>query len=102
MRRLLHLNIPGALAGLVWLVIIAMQIYWMVITSLRKQAGYLKSDPLVPGKPTTAQYHRVIDVGFLSYLRNSAIVTFAVVLIVLVFALMAAYAVVRGRGWIAS
>jgi raffinose/stachyose/melibiose transport system permease protein len=102
MRRLLHLNIPGALAGLVWLVIIALPIYWMVITSLRKQAGYLKADPLVPGKPTTAQYHRVIDVGFLSYLRNSAVVTVAVVLIVLVFALMASYAIVRGRGWIAS
>ena len=79
MRRLLHLNIPGALAGLVWLVIVALPVYWMVITSLRKQAGYLTADPIVPGKPTTAQYHRVIAVGFLSYLRNSAVVTFAVV-----------------------
>jgi ABC-type sugar transport system, permease component len=102
LRRLLHLNIPGALAGLIWLVIVAVPIYWMVVTSLRHQAGYLTADPLLPSKPTTSQYHRVIDVGFLSYLRNSAVVTFSVVLIVLVFALMAAYAVVRGRGWIAS
>jgi raffinose/stachyose/melibiose transport system permease protein len=102
MRRLFHLNIPGALAGLVWFAIVALPVYWMVVTSLRKQAGYLTADPLVPGKPTSAQYHRVIQVGFLSYLRNSAVVTFSVVLMVLVFALMASYGIVRGRGWIAS
>ncbi|MGD0167965.1 MAG: carbohydrate ABC transporter permease [Gaiellaceae bacterium] len=103
MRRLLHMNFLGAFAGLVWLVIVALPIYWMVITSLRDQNGYLTHDPIIPGKPTIAQYRRVINVGFLSpYLRNSVIVAFFVVLLVLVFSLMAAYAVVRGKGRIAS
>jgi raffinose/stachyose/melibiose transport system permease protein len=97
LRRLLHLNYLAALLSLAWLVIVALPIYWMVVTSFRHQYGYLTSDPLVPSKPTIADYHRVISVGFLSYLKNSAIITFAVVALVLVFAMMAAYAIVRGR-----
>jgi len=101
-RRLLHLNSLGALAGFVWFAIVAFPVYWMVITSFRHQAGFLIQDPVVPSKPTVGQYHRVIKVGFLSYLRNSSVVTFSVVLLVLVFSLMAAYAIVRGEGWITS
>jgi raffinose/stachyose/melibiose transport system permease protein len=100
--KLLHFNLVGTVLGLLWLVIVLLPVYWMVITSVRHQAGYLTADPMVPSKPTIAQYHRVIDVGFLGYLRNSGILTAAVVLIVLVSSLMAGYAVVRGRGWIAS
>ncbi|MGZ4359430.1 MAG: carbohydrate ABC transporter permease [Gaiellaceae bacterium] len=100
--RFLHLNHLGAAAGVIWLAIALLPVYWMVITSLRKQTGYLTSDPMVPAKPTIAQYHRVIDVGFLSYLRNSALLTVAVVLLVLVSSLMAGYAVVRGKGWASS
>jgi raffinose/stachyose/melibiose transport system permease protein len=69
---------------------------------LRHQGGFLTQDPVVPSKPTIGQYQRVIHVGFLSYLRNSSVVTLSVVLLVLVFSLMAAYAIVRGEGWIAS
>jgi raffinose/stachyose/melibiose transport system permease protein len=101
-QRLRGLNVPAGLGGFVWFVIVATPIYWMVITSVRHQAGFLVDDPLVPSKPTIAQYHRVIQVGFLTYVRNSAIVTTAVVAIVVISALMAAYAVVRGNGWAAS
>jgi raffinose/stachyose/melibiose transport system permease protein len=101
-HRLRHLNVPAGLGGFLWLVVVATPIYWMVITSFRHQAGFLVADPLVPSKPTIGQYHRVINVGFPTYVRNSAIVTVGVVAIVLVSALMAAYAIVRGRGWIAS
>lgn len=102
MRRLLRFNLPAGLASVAWLAIVALPVYWMVITSFRHQAGYLTADPLLPGKPTVAQYHRVIDVGFLTYLRNSALLTAAVCAIVIVFALMASYAIVRGTGWGAS
>jgi raffinose/stachyose/melibiose transport system permease protein len=98
MRR----NVPGALAACLWLVVVALPVYWMVITSLRHQAGFLTQDPLVPPRPTTSQFRRVVDVGFPTYVRNSALVTAAVVAIVLVSALMASYAVVRGRGRLAS
>jgi raffinose/stachyose/melibiose transport system permease protein len=100
--RLRRMNVPGGLAGLVWLVIVALPVYWMVITSVRQQTGYLTKDPVVPSMPTIGQYHRVIDASFPTYVRNSAIVTFAVVAIVLVTALMASYAIVRGRGWIST
>jgi raffinose/stachyose/melibiose transport system permease protein len=100
--KLLHLNYIGAILGLVWLVVALLPVYWMVVTSVRHQASYLTADPMVPTKPTIAQYHRVIQVGFLSYLKNSGILTFAVVVLVLVSALMAGYAVVRGKGWLAS
>jgi raffinose/stachyose/melibiose transport system permease protein len=102
MRRLRHANYLGGLGGLVWLAIVVLPIYWMVLTSIRHQAGYLTADPLRPPRPTIAEYHRVVSAGFLTYTRNSAIITGAVVLIVLVTALMAAYAIVRGRGFLAS
>jgi raffinose/stachyose/melibiose transport system permease protein len=100
--KLLHLNYIGAILGLLWLVIALLPVYWMVITSFRKQSSYLTADPMIPTKPTIAQYHRVIDVGFLSYLKNSGILTFAVVVMVLISALMAGYAIVRGKGWLSS
>jgi len=100
--RLRRLNPVAGVLSVVWLAIVALPVYWMVVTSLRPQAGYLTQDPLVPARPTTGQYHRVIDVGFLGYLKNSAIVTGSVIAIVIVFALMASYAIVRGTGWTAS
>jgi len=103
LRRLGRLNYLAAAAGVVWLAFVALPVYWMVVTSFRPQAGYLTSDPIrPPGKPTLDQYRSVIDVGFLTYLRNSAVVTFAVVVLVVVSALMAAYAIVRGHGWVSS
>jgi raffinose/stachyose/melibiose transport system permease protein len=101
-KRLAHLNYLAAAVGIVWLAVVAVPVYWMVVTSFREQAGYLTADPLKPGQPTLDQYRSVIDVGFLTYLRNSAVVTFAVVVLVVVSALMAAYAIVRGRGWVSS
>jgi raffinose/stachyose/melibiose transport system permease protein len=98
MRR----NVPGAVGAFAWLVVVALPVYWMVITSIRHQAGFLTQDPLVPPRPTSAQYHQVVDVGFPTYVRNSALVTVAVVVLVLVCALMTAYAVVRGRGRLSS
>lgn len=102
MRPLRQANFLGGAAGLVWLAIVALPIYWMVLTSVRHQAGYLTSDPLRPGRPTISEYTRVINAGFLTYTKNSAIVTLSVVAIVLVSSLMAAYAIVRGRGFLSS
>jgi raffinose/stachyose/melibiose transport system permease protein len=102
MKRLRRLNPIAFVLSLAWLVIVALPVYWMLITSFRHQAGYLTKDPLVPGQGTIGEYHRVIDVGFLGYLANSAIVTVSVVAIVSVCALMASYAIVRGTGWVSS
>jgi raffinose/stachyose/melibiose transport system permease protein len=97
-----HLNYLGATAGLLWLAIVFLPIYWMAITSLRHQAGFLTQDPIKPTKPTIAQYHTVLNAGFLTYLRNTAIVTTGVLVLVLVSSLMAGYAIVRGKGWMAT
>jgi raffinose/stachyose/melibiose transport system permease protein len=102
LNGLRELNHLGVIGGLIWLAIVFLPVYWMAITSLRHESGYLTQDPIAPTRPTITQYRHVIDVGFLSYLRNSAIVTAGVLALVMVSSLMAGYAIVRGRGWIAT
>ena len=92
-------NIPGGLAGFLWLLIVLLPVYYVVITSLRSQQGFFSSNPLLPpADPTVENYALVLRSDFLVYLLNSVIVTFATVAITVSLALMAAYFVVRGTG----
>ncbi|HYY10403.1 MAG TPA: carbohydrate ABC transporter permease [Kineosporiaceae bacterium] len=76
-----------------------MPLYWMVVTSLRDQAGFFEADPwLPPQHPTLDNYRLVLDSGFPQYLLNSLVVTTVSVLIIVTVSLLAAHAVVRGRG----
>ncbi len=87
----------GALGGFIWLIIVIVPIYWIVVTSLRNQAGFFDSSPLaLPTHPTLDNYRLVLDNDYTQYLLNSFIVTVGTVLLTLVVSLMAAYAVVRG------
>lgn len=92
-------NGPGAVAGFGWLAITIVPIYYIVITSLRRQAGFLSGNPLAPpSHPTFDNYSEVLRSGFARYFFNSVVVTAATVAVTLAVSLMAAYAVVHGSG----
>ncbi|MFJ2237883.1 carbohydrate ABC transporter permease [Streptomyces sp. NPDC087859] len=90
-------NWPGGLAGWIWLVVVAIPLYWMLITSLKAQSTYYTSNPLVPsGDPTLDNYQLVIESDFLTYFVNSVVATAGAVIPAVAFSFMAAYAIVRG------
>jgi raffinose/stachyose/melibiose transport system permease protein len=92
-------NPLGGIAGLLWLGIVLVPIYWIVVTSLRDQEGFFSANPLaLPGHPTLQNYRLVLASGFWRYLTNSLVVTASAVLVTVVVTVMAAYAVVRGTG----
>lgn len=92
-------NILGGLGGWLWLAIIILPIYYVVITSLKNQAGFFGSNPLAPPtEPTLANYQTVLEADFVQYFINSVIVTIGSVVPAVLVSFMAAYAVVRGKG----
>jgi raffinose/stachyose/melibiose transport system permease protein len=92
-------NLPAGLGGLVWLAVIILPIYYVVISSLRSQAGFFGSDPLAPpGRATFGNYALVLHSGFGRYFLNSVVVTAAAVAGTAAISLTAAYALVRGEG----
>jgi raffinose/stachyose/melibiose transport system permease protein len=94
--RIRRVNPFGALGGLVWLAIVIIPLYWVVVTSLRSQAGFFGSSQLaLPNPLTFGNYHLVLSSQFGTYLRNSVIVTAAAVLVVLLVAVMASHGIVR-------
>ncbi|WP_035775231.1 carbohydrate ABC transporter permease, partial [Arthrobacter sp. H5] len=99
-RRTRHRpNLLGGLGGWIWLAVIILPIYYVVITSVKNQAGFFGGNPLAPTlEPTLDNYAFVLEQGFTQYFMNSLIVTLGTVLPALVVSFMAAYAVVRGSG----
>jgi ABC-type glycerol-3-phosphate transport system permease component len=92
-------NPLAALAALAWLVVVGVPLYYLVAVSLRTRSDYLTAGPLsLPTSPTLDNYSTVLSGGFPRYLLNTTIVTAASVVLVLVLALPAAYAIVRGPG----
>ncbi|PJE97319.1 ABC transporter permease [Streptomyces carminius] len=90
-------NWAGGLAGWLWLVVVAVPLYWTLITSLKAQSRYYASNPLVPpGNPTLDNYQLVIESDFTRYFVNTVVVTAGAVIPAVVFSFMAAYAIVRG------
>jgi len=90
---------PNGLAGIlaaIWLVIVAVPLYYLVAASFRTRQDYLSTSPLKPpSDPTLENYRTVLQGGFPTYLLNNVIVTVATVLIVLAVTVPAAYAVAR-------
>ncbi|MGX5653706.1 carbohydrate ABC transporter permease [Geodermatophilus nigrescens] len=93
---------PNWLAGVlatVWLVIVAVPLYYLVSASLRTRQDYLSTSPLTPtGEPTGENYSTVLSGGFAQYLLNNVIVTVATVAIVVAVTVPAAYTVARNAG----
>jgi raffinose/stachyose/melibiose transport system permease protein len=96
LRRLRAVNPLAALGGLIWLAIVAVPLYWVVLTSLRSQNGFFTASQLIPpSSPTLSNYRLVLSNQFGTYLRNSATVAVGAVLIILVVTAMASYGIVR-------
>ncbi|MFZ3554994.1 carbohydrate ABC transporter permease [Streptomyces sp. BH055] len=90
-------NWLGGLAGWIWLVVVAVPLYWSLITSFKAQSAYYASNPLVPsGDPTLDNYRLVLEADFVGYFVNSVVVTLGAVVPAVAFSFMAAYAIVRG------
>jgi raffinose/stachyose/melibiose transport system permease protein len=90
-------NWLGGLAGWLWLVVVAVPLYWSLITSFKQRSDYYASNPLVPsGNPTLDNYRMVVESDFVSYFVNSVVVTVGAVVPAVVVSFMAAYAIVRG------
>jgi raffinose/stachyose/melibiose transport system permease protein len=92
-------NLPGGLGGWLWLAVIVLPIYYVVITSLKNQAGFFTTNPMLPPTdPTLDNYKLVLENDFARYFLNSVVVTLGTVIPALFVSFMAAYAIVRGRG----
>ncbi|MGW1785192.1 carbohydrate ABC transporter permease [Streptomyces sp. NPDC002143] len=86
-------------ATLLWTAIVVVPVYWLVVTSLRSRGDFTADSPLaLPGHPTLDNYRTVLAGDFTTYLLNSVVVTVAAVALTVAFALMAAFAIVRGAG----
>jgi raffinose/stachyose/melibiose transport system permease protein len=97
--RLRRLNIPGGLGGWIWLAVIILPVYYVVVTSLKTQAGYFGQNPLsLPTEPTLENYQSVLEADFAQYFLNSAIVTLGSVIPTVLISFMASFAIVRGAG----
>ena len=95
-RLLVRWNPVAALAGLLWLAVVVVPLYWIVVTSLRSRQGFYDARPLsLPSPPTLDNYHTVLDGDFFQYFLNSAVVTVLTVGLTLAVSLPAAHAIVH-------
>ncbi|MFC8450000.1 carbohydrate ABC transporter permease [Kitasatospora sp. NPDC057223] len=90
---------PLNLAALVVLVTSAFPVYWMVITAFKPTTEIQSETPtFLPLHPTLDHFATAVSApGFGTYWRNSLYVTLGAVLLALVVALLAAFAVGRMR-----
>jgi len=97
--RVVRPNVLGALGGYLWLAVIILPIYYIVVTSVRSQAGFFAGNPLaIPTDATLDNYRLVLANDFTRYFLNSVIVTVATVTVTVVVSFMAAFTIVRGTG----
>ncbi|MFC0534055.1 carbohydrate ABC transporter permease [Phytohabitans kaempferiae] len=90
-------NVVAGVAASFWLVVVAVPLYYIALTSLRTSDSYLTDGALRPPTGLTLEnYRQVIDLGFDTFIVNSTIVTVLTMALVLVMALPAAYAIVFG------
>jgi len=99
-RRSTHRpNALGGLAGVIWLAVVVVPIYWILITSFKNQSTYFTTNPMLPpGEPTLVNYQMVIEADFVRYFVNSVITTVGATVPAVLVSFMAAFAIVRGRG----
>lgn len=96
--RVRRANWLAGLAATVWLVIVAVPLYSLVISTLQPRADYLENGPLtLPTSITFDSYRTVLEGEFLRYLLNTVIVTVSCAAIAIVLATTIAYTVVRTR-----
>lgn len=85
----------------VWSLVLAVAfpLFWMVVTSLKPQFELFRRPPtLLPEQSTLEHYGRLLtETPFLTYFRNSIILSSATTLVVIAIATLGAYSLVRFR-----
>ncbi len=85
------------LLGSLWLIFVLAPIYFMVLSSLRRQGTYVTANPWVPSGPLTLhQYYVVFHSGLGAYLVNSLLITAACIILSLALSLSASFRIIRG------
>ncbi|WP_444960045.1 carbohydrate ABC transporter permease [Nocardiopsis sp. M1B1] len=91
-------NVLAGLGALVWLAVVGVPLYALLVATVQRSENYTSAGPLTPPTdPTLDNYVKAVENGVLGFVLNTAIVTVAVVAIVLVLASMTGFAVVRSR-----
>ncbi|MFC4031074.1 carbohydrate ABC transporter permease [Streptomyces polygonati] len=92
-------RLPLNLAALLTVAVTAFPVYWMLITALKPTSDIQSDHPsFLPLHPTLAHFRTAVHAdGFATFWRNSLTVTLGAVLMSLVVALLAAFAVGRMR-----
>ncbi|MFC5766013.1 carbohydrate ABC transporter permease [Actinacidiphila bryophytorum] len=92
-------RLPLNLAALLTLAVSVFPVYWMVVTAFKPSADIQSDTPsFLPLHPTMAHFGTAVhSPGFGTFWRNSLTVTLSAVLMSLVVALLAAFAVGRMR-----
>ena len=84
--------------GILWLIFSFYPILYMLFTSLRRQQDLFTDAPWsFPSHPTLENYVNVLVNGFFTYFGNTVFVTVVSVFLIVVFSLLAAYAISRAR-----
>ena len=96
-------NWLAAVFAMAWLVIVGVPIYTMISWGLQTRDDFLDRGPLaLPRAITMENLVDVLDTGFVRYMLNTAIVTVSCIVLTLVVAIPAAYAIVRSTSWISG
>ena len=92
-------RLRGRLGGIAWGtvawfagIIFFFPVFWMVLTSFKPESAAYSNPPQFAFHPTLSEYKQVFSAGMGPFLANSAIATVVSVLLVLVLATPAAYA----------
>lgn len=97
-RNVTPSGIAFTIFGTIWLIITAYPILYILMTSFRTQNGYLTGNLWLPTlHPTLTNYQQVLQSGFFHYFLNSVIVSVCAVVLIVAFALLLAYVVVRSK-----
>jgi sorbitol/mannitol transport system permease protein len=94
-----HAGIRQRLTGVAWgtvawfaTIIFFFPVFWMVLTSFKPESAAYTNPPRFAFHPTLSEYKQVFSAGMGPFLANSAIATVISVLLVLLLATPAAYA----------
>jgi ABC-type glycerol-3-phosphate transport system permease component len=102
-RAVRRVNVPAGIGAAAWLVVVALPLYFLVVSAVSERGDYLDRGALAPPSGVTLENFRTtLDSGFARYLLNTAVVTAGTVAIVLALALPAAYAIVRSQSRLAG
>jgi raffinose/stachyose/melibiose transport system permease protein len=85
----------------IWLLVVAIPIYYMILATFRNQNTYLTSNAWIPNNLTLSSYGQVWDAHLGSYFLNSVILTAACIVLSVTLCLGAAYRIVRRQSrWV--